>query len=455
MTKKRITISVFCILILGIILTASLRKVILGNATLSIKTASATNDEMQLFFSEDLSFSETRSVFKKDFKINLTNTTEVAIPLNSQYIRLDFSNKNSEIVISSFDVTKLISNVNLLELMRDTPLRNNCEIVDNGSSFTVITTSDDPYIIFDTQGLIVNDMKSTLTIFWLVISAFMTLTIFIILFFTIIKNTKNNGFSLMKELKNNRKLIWSLSKNDFKTKYAGSYFGIFWAFVQPIVTIMIYVFVFQIGFKAAPEGDYPYVLWLIAGIIPWFFFVESLVNATNCLLEYSYLVKKVVFKVSVLPIVKIISSLFVHLFFILFAILIYIMNGKVPDIAILQVIYYCICIDALVLSISYMTSSIVPFFKDFSQIVSILTQIGMWMLPIMWNKNMLAAQFQWILKLNPMYYVVEGYRDSFIYGNWFWQKPAQTIYFWGCVILIYLISKTIFKKLKVHFSDVL
>ena len=97
--------------------------------------------------------------------------------------------------------------------------------------------------------------------------------------------------SLIKDLLASRKMIWKLSRNDFKTKYAGSYLGIFWAFVQPIITVAIYVFVFQVGFKAAPaDNGYPCVLYLIAGIIPWFFFAEALMNATNCLMEYSYLV---------------------------------------------------------------------------------------------------------------------------------------------------------------------
>ena len=96
----------------------------------------------------------------------------------------------------------------------------------------------------------------------------------------------------VRELLDNRRMIWKLSKNDFKTKYAGSYFGILWAFVQPIVTIMIYVIIFQFGFKAAPSAEgYPYALTLTSGIIPWFFFSEALLNATNCFREYSYLVK--------------------------------------------------------------------------------------------------------------------------------------------------------------------
>ena len=133
-----------------------------------------------------------------------------------------------------------------------------------------------------------------------------------------------NSISIIKEIIVNRKLMMNLAKNDFKTKYAGSYFGIIWAFVQPIVTILIYGFVFGLGLKMTPQStEYPFVLYLIAGIVPWFFFSDAWVSATNCLIEYSYLVKKMVFKISILPVVKVISSLFVHFFFILLAFIIF------------------------------------------------------------------------------------------------------------------------------------
>ena len=88
--------------------------------------------------------------------------------------------------------------------------------------------------------------------------------------------------NIFRELWRNKTLVWKLGKNDFKTKYAGSYFGILWAFVQPMVTILIYIFIFQFGFRVmdTPNG-YPYALWLIAGIIPWFFFSEGIINATK------------------------------------------------------------------------------------------------------------------------------------------------------------------------------
>ena len=128
-------------------------------------------------------------------------------------------------------------------------------------------------------------------------------------------------FSLPGELWNNRRLIWSLSKNDFKTRYAGSYLGIVWAFVQPVITILVYWLVFEKGFSAKPEMfkagvEVPFVVYLTSGLVPWFFFSEAVSNSTNALLEYNYLVKKVVFKISILPIIKIIAAGFIHVFFV-------------------------------------------------------------------------------------------------------------------------------------------
>ena len=266
-------------------------------------------------------------------------------------------------------------------------------------------------------------------------------------------------FSLPAELYRNRRLVLKLAKNDFKTNYAGSYLGIVWAFVQPIVTVLVYWFVFSVGFKAG-TGDLgvPFVLYLVAGIVPWFFFQDALNGGTNSMIEYNYLVKKVVFKISVLPIVKIISALFVHAFFVAFIILLYTAYGRFPDIYYLQLVYYTFCVFALVLGLTYATCAIVVFFRDLTQIISIILQVGVWLTPIMWVAETMLVDhpmLHQILKLNPMYYVVSGYRDAFIMKNWFWEHPGWTLYFWAFTVVCFLFGSWVFNRLKVHFADVL
>lgn len=264
--------------------------------------------------------------------------------------------------------------------------------------------------------------------------------------------------TLPRELYQNRKLIWKLAKNDFKTKYAGSYLGIIWAFIQPVVTVAVYWFVFGYVRQGTPKAV-PFVLWLIAGLVPWFFFQDALVQSTNALIEYSYLVKKVVFKISILPIVKVLASLFVHLFFMGFALVLFALYGYYPDACTLQLLYYSLCAFMLVLAMSYITSAVVVFFRDLSQIISIALQIGVWLTPIMWDfADMNIEPYSGlarVMKINPMYYVTAGYRNALIDKQWFWEHPWQTMYFWGITIVLFAVGTRLFKKLKVHFADVL
>ncbi len=266
---------------------------------------------------------------------------------------------------------------------------------------------------------------------------------------------RNKFLTLPIEIFENRQLILKLAGNDFKTKYAGSYLGIFWAFVQPVVTVLVYWFVFSVGFRSGRVADVPFVLYLVSGIVPWFYIQDLMNSGTNALIEYSYLVKKVVFKISVLPMVKAISALFVHSFFIVLTILIAALYRIWPSLYTLQVVYYFFCMFVFGLGITYGTCAIVIFFRDLSQIINIILQIGVWTIPIMWNLDMIPEKYRFIFKINPMFYVINGYRQS-VYGHtWFWQDLKLTIYFWAVTAVLFVIGSVIFKRLKIHFADVL
>lgn len=261
------------------------------------------------------------------------------------------------------------------------------------------------------------------------------------------------------EIYQNRKLAMTLAKNDFKTKYAGSYLGIIWAFIQPVVTILVYWFVFSVGLKAGNVGDFPYVMFIVVGIIPWFFFADALNGGTNALTDYNYLVKKVVFNIDILPFVKVISAFIVHLFFMGFTIVLCTCLGYPPTFYALQLPYYIICNIVFVLGLSYLSSAIVVFFKDLGQFINIfILQVGVWLTPIMWNADVILSPFALkMFKLNPMYYVVCGFRDSMMYKKWIWQGDTLlwTFYFWIITVLVFGLGTKIFRRLKMHFADVL
>ncbi|MCR5251752.1 MAG: ABC transporter permease [Lachnospiraceae bacterium] len=260
-----------------------------------------------------------------------------------------------------------------------------------------------------------------------------------------------------------RQLIGKLAANDFKARYSGSYLGFVWALVQPVVTVVLYYFVFEVIFdnrsqRLASGIDAPYVLWLTAGLVPWFYFNEMVMQGMQAFLQYHYLVKKVVFEIRVLPLVKLIASSFVHVFFLLVLLLMYFLYGQKPDLYLLQLPYYSLCLFFFVLGLSYITSSVVVFFRDLTQIFNILLQIGMWATPILWDLSFIKGKWvpvRFILKLNPVYYVVNGYREALFDKRWFWQDVPMSLYFWGVSLVVFLLGRLIYKRLKPHLADVL
>ena len=257
------------------------------------------------------------------------------------------------------------------------------------------------------------------------------------------------------DLFKSRELIYELTKRDFKSRYLGSYLGLLWAFVQPSITILILWFVFQVGFKAQPVDDFPFLLWIVSGIIPWFFFADSLTGATNSVMENSFLVNKVVFRVSILPIVKILSALIIHVFFVGVLIIILLAYGYSLNIYVIQVFYYMFAIIFFNLGLSWITSSTVIFMKDVGQIVTVLIQFGFWLTPIFWSIKMVPDKYHALIKINPVYYLIEGYRDTFLYKRWFWEHIGLMSYFWIVAIFMFLVGALLFWKLKPHFADVM
>lgn len=426
-----------------------------SKVTLSLEVQSNSVDEYQVYYdlTGDKEWVENNSVKSTYTTTNKKDKLKFAIPADSKNIRIDFGNSQKDLEISqiSFKKKGMIS-LSLSDLKSLISKSEQVEISSSENPIEVKVTGNDSYIVLkDINGEISSILtenpllKVLMAVFSLILGFIMT----------------NAFLELKKSLKfvkiaiDNKTLIKSLSINDFKSKYASSYLGIVWGFIQPLITICVYWFVFQVGFRSGSVGDVPFIIWFICGIIPWFFFSEALPSASNAFIEYSYLVKKVVFKIEILPAVKIVSAVFVHLFFILFLFVVMIVYKRFPDIYSLQFIYYSIAMMALVFSLSIFTSAVMLFFRDLGQIIGIIVSVGFWATPIGWSVGILPDNIARIFKLNPMYYIVTGYRDSFIDKTFVWQRPYQTIYFWLFCIVVFCLGVKIYYKLKPHFSDVL
>jgi lipopolysaccharide transport system permease protein/teichoic acid transport system permease protein len=246
-----------------------------------------------------------------------------------------------------------------------------------------------------------------------------------------------------------------MSKNELKTRYASNYGGIVWALLQPLGTIGVLWFVFDIGFRSAPVSNHPFALWLSIGMVAWFFLAEAVSITTHSITSQSFLVKKVVFNTYLIPLSSLLSSLVLHFIFIGIIIAACLAYGYTPDIHWLGLLYYMVCAVLLCIGIGYLTSSIAVFFPDIGQMVGIFLQFGFWLTPIFWSLDILPPKYQAIIELNPAYYIVQGYRDSLIGGVWFWDKPYFAAVFWGICIPLLIIGIVVFKKLKPYFADVL
>ncbi len=379
--------------------------------------------------------------FKFNEKIKLT-------PLSAFKLRLDMGgSENANITVNKMRYQDNRGYCNIdLSRVANSGLNADVNTSFENGVLNIATTGKDPYIVIDEINITPFENHNKI---WAGLSALVI--VFLIYRYVRLKAV----YSMAIDLWQSRRLIFSLAVNDFKTKYSGSYFGTIWAFIQPVCTILVFWFVFQVGFRSTDVGNVPFIIWFIAGIIPWFFFSDAWNSASNCLIEYSFLVKKVVFKVHILPLVKIISNLFVHIFFVCFMLAIYCIYGLRPSVYAIQILYYSLCMIVLVISLSLITAPLMVFFKDLGQIMNIILQFGMWLTPILWNIDIIPARLQGIFKLNPMYYIVQGYRDSLIYNVVFYNNIKQTLYFWIVVFALMLIGCIIFRKLRPHFADVL
>ena len=260
----------------------------------------------------------------------------------------------------------------------------------------------------------------------------------------------------LSHLMDNWQLIKTLIKNDFKKQYLGSYLGLVWAFIQPITFIAVIWFVFEIGFRSAPDTNgVPFFLWLISGMIPWFFFANGFTSGANAIISNSFLVKKVAFRTSILPLVQIGSAFIIHVVLVSLLILAFLFYGFSPDLYWFQIIYYIFCNIILLIGLSWVTSSIRVFIKDIGNLITVLIQIGFWATPIFWSLILVPEKYQYIIKANPMYYIISGFRDTFINKIWFWERGYESLYFISFTTILFIIGAIVFRKLRPHFGDVL
>lgn len=254
----------------------------------------------------------------------------------------------------------------------------------------------------------------------------------------------------------NFNLIFRLAFYEIKGRYLMHYLGGVWQFINPAIQIIIYWIVFGIGMRGGqPIGDIPYIVWLIVGLIPWFFINPSITQGANSIYARLNLVSKMKFPLSTLPLVTIISNSFnfFSMYVIQFLIL-YIYDIK-PSIYYLQLPYYLFCLYVFLFSFTLFFSTFSTIVRDFHSLLQTTMKMLFYLTPVLWDISNFPEVVQNILRLNPIYYLIKGFRDTFLYKTWFYEDLAYTFYFWILNITILLIGAKLHLKFRKRFVDYL
>ncbi|MGC2423994.1 MAG: ABC transporter permease [Nitrospirota bacterium] len=266
----------------------------------------------------------------------------------------------------------------------------------------------------------------------------------------------NRFLSFMKMIYVHRYMIKSFAFADLKKRYIGSFGGVFWSVIQPLAFILTYYVVFSYFFKSKVSAEYgteSYALWLIAGLLPWFFFSETVSRSTSAIFENQALVTKTLFPSEIIPISLLVSGIINHVIglaiFFCFSIGI---TGGISAFSPLVLVYF-VLLSVLVLGLSWGLSSLNVFMRDIGQFVTIALNLWFFYTPIFYPFGIIPKKLDFIFKLNPMYHAVEGYRDALVASKM--PDPYHLLYLFLFASASFVVGGLIYKRLKPAFADVL
>lgn len=254
-----------------------------------------------------------------------------------------------------------------------------------------------------------------------------------------------------------RKQIFKLAKSDLVNTYSGTILGWAWAIIRPATYIAIYYISFAFGLRTGkPVEGYSYFLWLIAGIIPWFYIRDVFVEGAASIRKYRYLVTKIKFPLSVIPAITSTTLLITNIVLIAIMLIIFIFSGHYPDIYWLQIPFYLLLMFLFFLSWSLFAAILSSMSKDFLQLIKSVTIGLFWLSGIFFEVgNVQNEVLKVILKINPITFLVNGFRNSLIYKKWIWEDMSALLLFILMYIIMTMLAIFVYKRLADDLPDVL
>lgn len=259
--------------------------------------------------------------------------------------------------------------------------------------------------------------------------------------------------SFIRDLLNSRRLIAKLANRDFRIRYARDHMGLIWAIVEPLAMLIIMLIVFTY-LRTRSHPDYPFVVFLLSGLVAFDFFNKSFSQATHSMRAYSFMINLVHIRSSLLPLVSILTTFRTHLVILAIAIGILLFNGIGFSFYWFQLIYFMLAAWLLLTGLTWMSSAMLLFVPDLQHIISIGMRAMFFLTPIFWDLSIFPEKYHKILKLNPLFYLVEGYRMSLLYHKPFWSDSYAMLSFWMITLFFLFLGAFVFRRLKPYFADV-
>jgi teichoic acid transport system permease protein len=269
---------------------------------------------------------------------------------------------------------------------------------------------------------------------------------------------------VLKENFSNLYRIYSIAKYELIGDWRDSKFGLVWNFLSPAIQVFTYWLIFGVAWNRKPievNGvTVEYLPWLVVGYSCWWFVQPCFTNGCSAIFSKINVITKMKFPVSVLPATVICKEFFNHICMLIIAFVTLLVCGYVPQLFWLNLIYYMFCAFCLCESVALILSVLTMLWRDIKKLVVSLTRMLMYFSPIIWDcKFNSSVPFHSVLnkvmKANPLYYLVNGYRESIFYHKGFWQHPAQSLYFWALVLVLFTIGSLLMYKFKRKLIDLI
>lgn len=263
---------------------------------------------------------------------------------------------------------------------------------------------------------------------------------------------------ILKEQWEWRKQILSLGLFDLKKISAGAVLGPLWFFAKPAVYILVFWFALEVGLRSADQtgSDVPYILWLMGGLIPWFYIQEILGTGINIFKRYSYLVTKIKFPLAGIPTIFSISTFVIQLGLVAALLVVYFLCGQPLDLYLLQLPVALVLMFVFFNMFSLVTSLLSAISKDFMNLMKTLSTPLFWLSGIIFNVyNLQLPLVELVLMLNPITFIVTMYRCAVYDKMWIWDKPEAIVGFVVVFAITLVVMLVIYRRTHEEVADVL